>query len=68
MPLSEFASRFCNNTIKEGVVRWYQTYDRMEMKTGLLDLPTKSKPEYPLIEKHFQQEIDKLLEDLIDGE
>jgi predicted nucleotidyltransferase component of viral defense system len=68
MPLSEFVSRFCNHAIKEGVVRWYQTYDRMNMKTGLLDLPTKSKPEYPLIENHFKQQIDKLLESLIEGE
>jgi predicted nucleotidyltransferase component of viral defense system len=67
MPLSEFVSRYCNNTIKEGVVRWYQTYNRPEMKTGLLELPTKTKPDYPTIERHFQKEIDKLLKSLIEG-
>ena len=68
MPLSKFVSRYCSNTMKEGVVRWYQTYDRMEMKTGLLDLPTKTRPDYSKIEKHFKVEIDRLLEALIEGE
>jgi predicted nucleotidyltransferase component of viral defense system len=68
MPLSEFVSRHCEPVMKEGIVRWYRTYDRMEMKTGLLDLPAKIKPDYALIEKHFKKEIDKLLESLIEGE
>ncbi len=67
MPLSEFVSRHCNDTVKEGVVRWYQTYDRMAIKTGLLDLVTKAKPDYRVIENHFKKEIDKLLEDIIGG-
>ena len=67
MPLSEFVSIYCNDTMKEAVVRWYQTYDRMNIKTGLLDLPTKAKPDYPLIENHFKKEIDKLVENLIEG-
>ncbi len=65
IPLSEFASRYCNNTLKEGIVRWYQTYDRMEMKTGLLDLVTKQKPDVKLMESHFKKEINKLLEKII---
>lgn len=65
MPFSEFASKHCNNTSKEGIIRWYQTYDRMEMKTGLLDLVTKTKPDFRLIEDHFKKEIDKLLENII---
>ena len=64
-PLSEFVEQYCNDTIKEGVIRWYQTYDRMQMKTGLLDLITKTKPDYRLIEGHFKKEIDKLLEKII---
>ena len=67
MPLSKFVSQHCSGMIKEGVVRWYQTYNRMEMKTGLLDLVTKTKPDYSLIEKHFKKEIDKLLGTLIEG-
>lgn len=68
MPLSEFASKYCNNTIKEGIIRWFQTYDRMDMKTGLMDLITKTNPDYRLIENHFKSEIDKLLQTLIEGE
>ena len=67
VPLSKFVTHYCTDTIKEGVVRWYQTYDRMEMKTGLLDLLTKTKPDYPSIEKHFKKEINRLLQTLIEG-
>ncbi len=65
MPLSQFVSQHCNPVIKEGVVRWYQTYDRMAMKTGLLDLMTKAEPDFRVIENHFKKEIDKLLKMII---
>ena len=65
MPLSEFVVRHGNSTLKEGVVRWFKTYDRMAMKTGLLDLMTKTRPDYRHMEDHFEQEIDKLLENII---
>lgn len=68
MPLSEFARRRCNNAVREGIIRWYRTYDRMGIKTGLLDLATRTKPDCQLIEKHFKKEIGALLETLIDGE
>ena len=68
LPLSEFARRYCNNTVKEGIVRWYRTYDRMDMKHGLLELAAKTKPDYRLIENHFKKEVDKLLGGLIEGE
>lgn len=65
MPLSEFAEKYCNDTIKEGIIRWFRTYDRMLMKTGLLDLMAKTKPDYRGIDEHFKKEIDKLLEKII---
>lgn len=68
MPLSEFVARFCNNAMKEGVVRWYRSYDRMKIIDELFNLPTKVKPDYRLIEDHFKKETDKLLEILIGGE
>ncbi|OGX27945.1 MAG: hypothetical protein A3D10_00120 [Omnitrophica WOR_2 bacterium RIFCSPHIGHO2_02_FULL_48_11] len=67
MPLSEFVSRHCNNAVQEGVVRWYRTYDRTDMKLGLLGLVTANEPDFRLIEAHFKKEIDKLLETLIGG-
>ncbi len=67
MPLSEFVSRHCPSAVKEGVVRWYRTYDRTDMKTGLLGLVIKTKPDFRLMENHFKREINKLLESLIEG-
>jgi hypothetical protein len=67
-PLSEFVSRLDSNVVKEGIVRWFQSYDRMKMKDGLLELITKNNLDYRLMENHFKQEIDKLLESLIKGE
>ena len=65
MPLSEFVSRHCPNAVKEGVIHWYRTYDRVDMKVDLLGLVTKTQPDYRLMEKHFKAEIDKLLQSLI---
>lgn len=67
-PLSEFVSGLQNHTLTEGIIRWYRTYDRMTMQDELLDLPTKTKPDYRVIEDHFKKEIDKLLETLIRGD
>ena len=67
-PLSKFVSRYCNDAIKEGVVRWYRTYDRMSMIDDLLELPTKTDPDVRLIENHFKKEIDTLLKAMIGGE
>ena len=67
MPLSGFVFAYCQHAIKEGVVRWYRTYDRMDMKVDLLGLITKSKPDFRLMENHFKTEIDKLLRSLIEG-
>lgn len=67
MPLSKFVSQYCNNAVKEGVVRWYRTYDRTDMKIDLLGLVTKTKPDFQMMEKHFKTEIDQLLKSLIEG-
>lgn len=67
MPLSEFISKHCPLVIKEGVVHWYRTYDRLAMKTGLSDLVTKTRPDYRMIDNHFKVEVNKLLATLIEG-
>ena len=61
IPLSEFAAMYGDAAMREGLVRWYRTYDRMQMKTGLLDLIISKEIDARLIEKHFEREIDKLL-------
>ena len=62
MPLSKFAGKYCNAVTKEGLVSWFQTFDRMKIKGGILDLITDKKLDYRNLEKHFKKEIDKIAE------
>jgi len=62
MNLSSFTFKYCNPTIQEALVRWFRTYPRLEIKTGLLELKTKNRIDYREMEKHFKEEIDRLLE------
>lgn len=62
MPLYKFAHKYCEPVLIEALVRWFRTYDRMDIKTGLLELKTKEDVDYKLMEKHFKKEIDKLIE------
>lgn len=62
MPLYKFAHKYCEPVLKEAMVRWFRTYDRMDIKTGLLELRTREDVDYKLMEKHFKKEIDKLIE------
>lgn len=62
MPLYKFALEYCDPVLKEALVRWFRTYDRMQIKTGLLELRTNRDADYKLMESHFKKEIDKLLE------
>ncbi|MDP3143174.1 MAG: nucleotidyl transferase AbiEii/AbiGii toxin family protein [Candidatus Omnitrophota bacterium] len=62
MPLSKFADKYCDAVRKEGLVRWFRTYDRLSIKSGLLELEINKEADYRLMEKHFKREIDKLLE------
>lgn len=62
--LSEFAWKHCNASEREMLIHWYRTYDRMHIKTGLLDLELeKTKAvDFRKIEQHFKEEIDQLIE------
>ena len=60
-PLSDFAYDYCERITRELLVRWFRTYDRMNMKTGVLELKTFHKVDTREIEEHFRMEIDKLL-------
>jgi predicted nucleotidyltransferase component of viral defense system len=61
MRLSEFVRRYCDSTRKEGLITCFRSYDRMEMKTGLLDIITDNKIDYKNMERHFNEEIDRLV-------
>jgi len=61
MRLSEFATKFCDSTRGEGLIRWFRTFDRAEMKTDLADIKTDKLVEFRAIDKHLAGEIDAIL-------
>lgn len=61
MPLSNFSFRYANPLMREAIIRWFHSYNRFEMKTGLLELRLKKNINYNQIERHFKQEIDKII-------
>jgi len=66
MPLSQFTLKYCEKFISENLIRWFRTYDRFKIKSGLLDLKTNHKIDFQVMEKHFKKEIDKIIEREID--
>lgn len=66
MGLADFAGKYCDDIVRENLIRWYRTYDRMDIKTGLQDLKLKKRVDYQDIERHFKKEVDKLLEEEVD--
>ena len=61
-PLSKFVNKYCDATMVEGLIRWFRTFNRMEMINGILTLITDKKIDYKNLEKHFKKEIDKIVE------
>lgn len=61
MQISDFISGF-NDRYKEALINWYKTFDRTYMKTGVVDLIANDRVEYPIIYKHFEEQIDIILE------
>ena len=66
MPISKFVDKYGDLTVKEGLISWFRTYDRMKMTDGVLRLDTDKKIDYRSIEKHFSTEIDKIIESQIE--
>lgn len=66
MRLSDFADKYGNPLIREAIIRWFRTYDRFNIKTGLLELNLKKSLDYNEIERHFTHEVDKLIEQEVD--
>ena len=63
MGIASFAGKYCDKVLQENLIRWFRTYNRMEMKIGLMDLKIKKKVNYQDMEKHFRREIGKILEE-----
>lgn len=62
MMLSEFSFKFCDRLTREGIIRWFHSYGRLDIKTGLLELELKKAVDYRDMERHFKREIKAILE------
>jgi len=63
MPLSKFTAKYCSPVLKEAIIKWFRTYDRMAMMDGVLTLDTDKTIDCKAMERHFKKEVDKILED-----
>lgn len=61
MPLSSFVKEYCQQPQKESIIIWFRTYDRFEMKTGLLEIITNKKVTFQEMELHFKEETEKII-------
>lgn len=61
LSLSEFVGRYCDQPRKEGIIRWFRKFDRLEMKTDLADIKTEENVEFRDMDRHFKDEVDKIL-------
>ena len=62
MRLSEFSFKYCNAIMREGIIRWFRTYSRFDMKTGFMELELKKAADYNDMERHFKKEVNKIIE------
>jgi|Deesub1362A_J573_1020465.scaffolds.fasta_scaffold00230_57 predicted nucleotidyltransferase component of viral defense system len=67
MPLCEFVDRYGSPVIKEGIITWYRTYDRMAIIDGIPRLKTDKKVDYRSMERHLREEVDRIIEREIEG-
>lgn len=68
MAMSKFIEKYGSPVSIEGAVRWFRSYDRMKMMDEVLTLDTGGKEiDYKKMEKHFKQEIDKIIEKQLEG-
>jgi len=61
-PLSDFSLRYGNQLMREAIIRWFRIYNRVDMKTGLLELQLKKNINYNEIERHVKQEVNRIIE------
>ena len=66
MRLSEFSFKYSSQVTREGIIRWFRTYSRLDMKTGILELEINKAVDYHEIERHFKKEVNKIIEEEVD--
>lgn len=59
--LADFVDKFCDQTLKEGIIRWFRTFKRLEIKMDLADIKTDKNIEFRDIDRHLAMQIDKIL-------
>lgn len=62
MNLADFVDKYCDQVLKEGVIRWFNTFRREEMKEGLSFIKTTKSIEFRDIDRHLKAEVDKIIE------
>lgn len=65
MSLVKFVNIYGNTMIKEGLIGWFHAYGRIKMMQGLLSLNTNKQVDCKMIERHFQDQIGKIIEEQI---
>lgn len=60
--LSVFAAHYCDDWMREGIIVWFRSFNRVAMKTGLLEINTPNTIEFAEIDRHFRSETNKLIE------
>ncbi|MFH0926609.1 MAG: nucleotidyl transferase AbiEii/AbiGii toxin family protein [bacterium] len=61
LSLADFIDEFCGQVMKEGIIRWFRTFKRLEMKIELADIKTDKKVDFREIDRHLAGEIEKIL-------
>ncbi|MBU4311552.1 MAG: nucleotidyl transferase AbiEii/AbiGii toxin family protein [Candidatus Omnitrophica bacterium] len=61
--LSKFINEYGTAVMIEGLVRWFRSYDRMNMMDGLLTMEIDKEIDCKKIEGHFKKEIDKIIQE-----
>lgn len=67
MPLSKFADKYGDAVLKESLITWFHTYDRIQIMHGVLELDADREIDLRKMENHFQAEIDKIIESEVEG-
>jgi predicted nucleotidyltransferase component of viral defense system len=66
MRLSDFCFKYGNQLMREAMVRWFRSYDRLKMKSELPDLVITKRYDYIEMERHFKKEIDAIIEEEVE--
>ena len=67
-PMSKFISKFKKSTLAERMIIWHKSYNRTDMKMGLLDIITDNQIDARSIIKHFDEQIAALVSLLLEDD